>query len=192
VEGMTGHRASGRMGTQNGPSFVVRCCRARVGGQKKTFASADDVAQEVRLVVLTTRPSYGTQGWPVHDFMYCIATHKVADAHRSAARNRAEPVPEMPDTQNLADGTDAQVMQVGLTERRTKLPDKQRDILVLRVVVALSAKETEKIIRHPVRFTEWVAEGLAARPDHRRDRPRRHTVAGSDRFGDDGSILICH
>jgi len=85
-------------------------------------------------VVLTARSSYRAQGWPVHDFVYGIAAHKVADAHRPAARNRAEPVPAIPDTQNLADGPDAQVMQVELTER--------------------------------------------ARPDHRRDRPRRHTVAG--------------
>ena len=33
--------------------LVLRYCRARVGGQEKTFASADDVAQEICLAVLT-------------------------------------------------------------------------------------------------------------------------------------------
>src|SRR5690349_18768380 len=38
--------------------LVVRYCRARVGRQERNFASADDVAQEVCLAVLTALPSY--------------------------------------------------------------------------------------------------------------------------------------
>ena len=72
--------------------LVVRYCRARVGGQEKTFASADDVAQEVCLAVLTALPSYRDQGRPFLAFVYGIASHKVADAHRSSARNLPDPV----------------------------------------------------------------------------------------------------
>ena len=126
--------------------LVVRYCRARVGRQEKTFASADDVAQEVCLAVLTALPGYRDQGRPFLAFVYGIAAHKVADAHRSAARNRAEPVPEIPDCPASAEGPEQQALQGELAEQMTRLlgtlPDKQREILVLRVVVGLSAEET--------------------------------------------------
>jgi RNA polymerase sigma-70 factor (ECF subfamily) len=126
--------------------LVVRYCRSRVGSQERTFASADDVAQEVCLAVLTALPSYRDQGRPFLAFVYGIAAHKVADAHRSAARNRAEPVEEVPDTQDLADGPETQLMQAEFAEKMTQLldtlPEKQREILRLRIVVGLSAEET--------------------------------------------------
>src|SRR3954468_1271005 len=103
--------------------LVVRYCRARVGRQERTFASADDVAQEVCLAVLTALPSYRDQGRPFLAFVYGIASHKVADAHRSAARNRAEPVEEVPDTQDLADGPEAQLMQAEFADKMTHLLD---------------------------------------------------------------------
>jgi RNA polymerase sigma-70 factor (ECF subfamily) len=130
--------------------LVVRYCRSRVGSQERTFASADDVAQEVCLAVLTALPSYRDQGRPFLAFVYGIAAHKVADAHRSAARNRAEPVEEVPDTQDLADGPEAQLMQAEFADKMTHLldmlPDKQREILRLRIVVGLSAEETAEAV----------------------------------------------
>jgi RNA polymerase sigma-70 factor (ECF subfamily) len=125
-------------------------CRARVGGQEKTFASADDVAQEVCLAVLTALPSYRDQGRPFLAFVYGIASHKVADAHRSSARNRSEPVPEVPDTSDQAEGPEAQAMQSEFAMRMMKLmetlPDKQREIFRLRVMVGLSAEETAEAV----------------------------------------------
>jgi RNA polymerase sigma-70 factor (ECF subfamily) len=130
--------------------LVVRYCRARVGGQEKTFASADDVAQEVCLAVLTALPSYRDQGRPFLAFVYGIAAHKVADAHRGSARNRSEPVSEVPDVQDLADGPEAQVMQVELAGRMARLlgmlPEKQREIIRLRIVVGLSAEQTAEAV----------------------------------------------
>ncbi len=130
--------------------LVLRYCRARVGGQEKTFASADDVAQEVCLAVLTALPSYRDQGRPFLSFVYGIASHKVADAHRNAARNRADLVPELPDTPELADGPETQVLQNELTGRMAKLlhnlPERQREVLILRVVVGLSAEETAEAV----------------------------------------------
>jgi RNA polymerase sigma-70 factor, ECF subfamily len=130
--------------------LVVRYCRSRVGGQEKAFASADDVAQEVCLAVLTALPSYRDQGRPFLAFVYGIASHKVADSYRSSARNRDDPVPEVPDTQDLADGPEAQVMQGEFAGWMAKLldtlPEKQREILRLRVVVGLSAEETAEAV----------------------------------------------
>ncbi|MGM1060990.1 sigma-70 family RNA polymerase sigma factor [Saccharothrix sp. Mg75] len=126
--------------------LVVRYCRARVGRQERSFASADDVAQEVCLAVLTALPSYRDQGRPFLAFVYGIAAHKVADAHRSAARNRSEPVPEVPDAPETEAGPEQRAMQGEMSDRMAVLlkilPEKQREILLLRVVVGLSAEET--------------------------------------------------
>src|ERR1700720_3508426 len=126
--------------------IVVRYCRARVGATERSGLSADDVAQEVCLAAITALPSYRDQGRPFLAFVYGIASHKVADAHRSLARNRSEPVPEVPDIPDLADGPEAQAMLGEFTGRMTKLmetlPEKQREIVRLRVMVGLSAEET--------------------------------------------------
>jgi RNA polymerase sigma-70 factor (ECF subfamily) len=119
--------------------LVVRYCRARVGGQEKMFASADDVAQEICLAVLTALPSY--HGRPFLSFVYGIASHKVAEAHRNAARNRADLVLELPGTPELADGPEAQVAKL-----LHNLPERQREVLILRVVVGLSAEETAEAV----------------------------------------------
>ena len=130
--------------------LVLRYCRTRVGGQERTFTSADDVAQEVCIAVLTALPGYRDQGRPFLAFVYGIAAHKVADAHRSAARNRTEPVPDVPDTTDLADGPEAQVMNGEFAGRMARLlesvSDKQREILHLRIVVGLSVEETAEAV----------------------------------------------
>jgi RNA polymerase sigma-70 factor (ECF subfamily) len=126
--------------------LVVRYCRARIGRQERSFASADDVAQEVCLAVLKALPTYQDQGRPFLAFVYGIAAHKVADAHRTAARDRAEPVPEVPDGPDAKTGPEQLAMQGELSRQMAVLlqvlPEKQREILVLRVVIGLSAEET--------------------------------------------------
>lgn len=126
--------------------LVVRYCRARLGRHEKSYASADDVAQEVCLAVLTALPGYQDQGRPFAAFVYGIAAHKVADAHRAAARDRAEPVADVPDEPALSAGPEQHALRVEQTDRMAVLlrvlPAKQREILVLRVAVGLSAEET--------------------------------------------------
>jgi RNA polymerase sigma-70 factor (ECF subfamily) len=125
---------------------VVRYCRARVGRQERSYTSADDVAQEVCLAVLKALPSYRDQGRPFLAFVYGIAAHKVADAHRAMARDREEPVETMPEEAEPGLGPEQQAMQGELSRQMKRLldvlPAKQREIVVLRVVVGLSAEET--------------------------------------------------
>jgi RNA polymerase sigma-70 factor (ECF subfamily) len=143
---ITGDRAAIEGVLRSIRPLVVRYCRARIGGQEKLLASVDDVAQEVCLAVLTALPGYRNQGRPFLAFVYGIAAHKVADARRTAARNRAEPVAEVPEMLEETDGPEAQLMQGELAERLGELldilPDKQREVLLLRVVVGLSAETT--------------------------------------------------
>ncbi|OBJ73014.1 sigma-70 family RNA polymerase sigma factor [Mycobacterium sp. 1274756.6] len=127
--------------------LVVRYCRARVGAGERSGLSADDVAQEVCLATITALPRYRDQGRPFLAFVYGIAAHKVADAHRAGARNRAyatETVPEL--AAPATAGPEQRAIDADATERMNRLlqvlPDKQREILILRVVVGLSAEET--------------------------------------------------
>jgi RNA polymerase sigma-70 factor (ECF subfamily) len=130
--------------------LVVRYCRARVGRQERNFASADDVAQEVCLAVLTALPGYRDQGRPFLAFVYGIAAHKVADAHRAAGRNRSEPVADVPDGPETEAGPEQRALRGELTRQMNDLlqvlPDKQREIVLLRVVVGLSAEETAEAV----------------------------------------------
>jgi RNA polymerase sigma-70 factor (ECF subfamily) len=130
--------------------MVVRYCRARLGRVDRSSVSADDVAQEVCLAVLTALPGYRVQGRPFLAFVYGIASHKVIDAHRAATRNRSEPVADVPDAVEVADGPEQRALRVELSSEVGKLldtlPDKQREILVLRVVVGLSAEETAEAV----------------------------------------------
>ncbi|MGN0100222.1 MAG: sigma factor, partial [Dietzia sp.] len=48
---------------------VVRYCRSRVGGSERANLSADDVAQEVLIAVLSALPGYRDQGRPFMAFV---------------------------------------------------------------------------------------------------------------------------
>jgi RNA polymerase sigma-70 factor, ECF subfamily len=130
--------------------MVVRYCRARLGRVDRSSVSADDVAQEVCLAVLTALPGYRVQGRPFLAFVYGIASHKVIDAHRAATRNRSEPVADIPDAIESADGPEQRALRIELSSEMGKLldtlPERQREILVLRVVVGLSAEETAEAV----------------------------------------------
>lgn len=130
--------------------LVVKYCRARVGTQERSQASADDVAQDVCLAVLTALPGFRDQGRPFLAFVYGIAAHKVADAHRAAARNRSEPVADVPEEPDYHAGPEQWALRneqtVEVRELLKALPAKQREILVLRVVVGLSAEETAEAV----------------------------------------------
>jgi RNA polymerase sigma-70 factor (ECF subfamily) len=130
--------------------LVVRYCRARVGRRERSFVSADDVAQEVCMAVLTALPRHRHEGRPFLAFVYGIAAHKVADAHRAVARNRCEPVSEAPETLVTEEGPEQRALQGEAYERMARLllvlPERHREIVVLRVVAGLSAEETAKTV----------------------------------------------
>ena len=126
--------------------IVVRYCRARIGTAERGGLSADDVAQEVCLAAITALPRYRDQGRPFLAFVYGIAAHKVADAHRAASRDLAYPADELPE--RCADGADPEQVALEaesvtrMNELLEVLPDQQREIIIMRVVVGLSAEET--------------------------------------------------
>ena len=130
--------------------IVVRYCRARVGATERSGLSADDVAQEVCLAAITALPRYKDQGRPFLAFVYGIAAHKVADAHRAAARNRAEPTDVVPERFSMEASPEQMALDSESSARMNRLlallPEKQREILILRVVVGMSAEETAEAV----------------------------------------------
>jgi len=125
--------------------MVVRYCRARLGQISGHYHVADDVAQEVCIAVVSALPRYRDMGRPFASFVFGIASHKVADAMRNAAR-LAIPTEDLPDGPDDHPGPEETVVAYIEAERArallARLPVHQRELLVLRVLTGLSAEET--------------------------------------------------
>src|ERR1700728_3283809 len=125
--------------------MVVRYCRARLGQITGHYHIADDVAQEVLIAVLSALPRYRDMGRPFASFVFGIASHKVADAMRNAAR-LAIPTEDLPDGPDHRPGPEETVVAYIEAERArallARLPLHQRELLVLRVLTGMSAEET--------------------------------------------------
>lgn len=126
--------------------LVLRYCRGRLGRQETVIGSADDVAQEVCVAVVGALAGYTVKGLSFRAFVYGIAAHKVTDAFRAIGRNRTEPMAELPDVPVLHDGPEARALAGELGQRLGgllhTLTPRQREVLVLRIAVGLSAEET--------------------------------------------------
>lgn len=129
--------------------MVLRYCRARLGRVSDQYHIADDVAQEVCIAVLSALPRYRDMGRPFASFVFGIASHKVADALRSSVRS-AVPTQDLLDGPDEGPGPEETVVRYIEAERArallSRLPDNQRELLLLRVVSGLSAEETGNVL----------------------------------------------
>jgi RNA polymerase sigma-70 factor (ECF subfamily) len=130
--------------------LVQRYCRGRLGRNEGVIGSADDVAQDVCLAVISALPNYEIKGLSFRAFVYGIAAHKVTDAFRAIGRNRSDPVAELPDSPILHDGPEQRLLAAELADRLGhllhRLTPRQREVLVLRIAVGLSAEETAQVV----------------------------------------------
>ncbi|MCV7416222.1 sigma-70 family RNA polymerase sigma factor [Mycolicibacterium litorale] len=150
AEAVAGNRDALREVLETIRPIVVRYCRARIGATERSGLSADDVAQEVCLAAITALPRYKDQGRPFLAFVYGIAAHKIADAHRAASRNKSDPTDVVPERFSSEAGPEQLAINAESSARMDQLlgvlPDKQREILILRVVVGMSAEETAEAV----------------------------------------------
>jgi RNA polymerase sigma-70 factor, ECF subfamily len=113
------------------------------------YYAADDVAQEVCIAVLSALPRYQDMGRPFVSFVFGIASHKVADAMRSAAR-QALPTADVPDGPDDRPGPEEAALACLEAERvralLARLPAQQRELVALRVLFGLSAEETGRAL----------------------------------------------
>lgn len=129
--------------------LILRYCRGRLGRMAGCYHIADDVAQEVCMAVLQTLPRYRDMGRPFMSFVYGIAAHKVADAQRKELR-AAVPTEDLPDGPD--DGVGPEERAVRISEARDarllldRLPQQQRELLILRIANGLSAEETGSVL----------------------------------------------
>jgi RNA polymerase sigma-70 factor, ECF subfamily len=124
--------------------MALKYARVRLGrfGAEDT---AQDVAQEVCMAVMTALPTYEERGLPFEAFVYTITSRKLADAQRAAMRGPT-PVCDIPDEvddslgpESMAVMRDQAASALSLMQR---LPVQQREVLTLRVAVGLSTEET--------------------------------------------------
>lgn len=133
--------------------LALRYCRTRLTrlpGDARHFV--DDLAQEVCLAVLCALPRYRDTGKPFEAFVVAIAQHKVADLQRAAMRGHGAPVPsdEMPERPDDSLGPEERALLSSDAEWARKLlanlPEHQRELVLLRVAVGLSAEETGQML----------------------------------------------
>ena len=162
--------------------LVLRYCRGRLGRQESVTTSADDVAQEICLAVVSALPGYALKGLSFRAFVYGIAAHKVTDAFRAMGRNRSDPMADLPDAPVAgADGPENHLLAGELSEYLGSLlhvlTARQREVLVLRIAVGLSAEETAE--------TVGSTPGAVRVTQHRALNRLRRVVIGSDAPLDD-------
>jgi RNA polymerase sigma-70 factor (ECF subfamily) len=127
-----------------------RYCRARLGSYAAGRQLADDIAQEVCIAVLRGLPRYEHRGLPFEAWVYSIAHRKVADAQRSVHRSRDVAfgeLPEMTDERPTPEQSAIHDAEVGwATELLDRLPERLREVLILRVATGMSAEATGRTL----------------------------------------------
>src|SRR3954452_7411993 len=118
---------------------------SRLSGFPGGVFLADDVAQDICLAVLRALPRYRDQGRQFEAFVHGVAARKVADAMRALARH---PLPTDDLPERVDDAPTPEDFAVLSSEAASanallqQLPDRLREIMVLRVGAGLSAEET--------------------------------------------------
>jgi RNA polymerase sigma-70 factor, ECF subfamily len=126
-------------------AIAHRYCRARLATYPAGQQMADDVAQDVCIAVLSALPRYRDRGRPFEAFVHTIAARKVADAQRTLAR-AARPTDDVPDDVDSSPTPEEEALNAAdLRHAMTlleELPEKLREVVVLRVAAGMSAEET--------------------------------------------------
>jgi RNA polymerase sigma-70 factor (ECF subfamily) len=117
--------------------IVFRYCLGRLGSWQDGSSDAEDCAQEVLLAVVRALPGYRYEIDGFLPFVFGIAAHKVSDFHRHRARDRTSPVADPP-----VDEVERSAALNWSSGLLNTLPPRQREILVLRLILGLTAEET--------------------------------------------------
>ncbi|MBL3806376.1 sigma-70 family RNA polymerase sigma factor [Streptomyces gougerotii] len=134
--------------------LALRYCRTRLSrlpGDARHFV--EDLAQEVCVAVLLALPRYKDTGRPFEAFVFAIAGHKVADLQRAAMRHpgsTAVPSDEMPERPDDSLGPEERALlssdAAWAKQLLANLPQNQRELLLLRIAVGLTAEETGQML----------------------------------------------
>jgi len=125
---------------------IFRYAMARIGIREE----AEDVTQETCLALADALPRFDGDASRFTSFVFGIASNKVLMSQRSRGRRPEVAVAEVPETSSAAPGP-AETMERedalrGLIGKLKILPDRHRDVLLLRVVAELSTEEVAAVI----------------------------------------------
>jgi RNA polymerase sigma-70 factor (ECF subfamily) len=118
---------------------------ARLSAYPGGLHLADDVAQDICLAVFRALPRYRDHGRPFEAFVHGVASRKVADARRALAKHPL-PTAELPEKVDDAPTPEDTVVRSSEAETASELlhllPERLREIMMLRVGAGMSAEET--------------------------------------------------
>jgi RNA polymerase sigma-70 factor (ECF subfamily) len=126
-----------------------RYCRAKLAGYPGGLEAADDVAQEICLAVFKALPSYRDEGRPFEAWVFGIGARKLADAQRAFAKQLpvTDELPDAPALEPTPEERAVRASEVSLAaELLDGLPDKLREVLLLRVATGLTAEATGRTL----------------------------------------------
>ncbi|RSN39918.1 RNA polymerase subunit sigma [Amycolatopsis sp. WAC 04197] len=124
---------------------ILAYCRIRLGPDTHRMFTADDVAQETAIALLTALPRYHDQGHSFLGYVYRIAENKVIDTRRRHGRDRSNPVASPPDGPQQGSSPEDHLLTKEFMARLhgllRYLSDNQRGAVWLRVFEGLSPAE---------------------------------------------------
>lgn len=113
--------------------------------------AADDIASETWMRVIAGLPRYSGAEDAFRAWLFTIARHKVIDWSRAQARHRTVPLAEEEQPLRLAAADAADVALERMSTEAaldmvSALPAEQAEIIMLRVVAGLDAKDVSRIV----------------------------------------------
>jgi RNA polymerase sigma-70 factor (ECF subfamily) len=111
---------------------------------------AEDATERTFLAALRALPEFRDEGATFRAWLFRIAHNTLANALRSRSRRRTEPLPD--DLQRAAPDADPAQLVARADERRRilaavrRLPDDRRQVILLRFVDGLSAREIAQVL----------------------------------------------
>lgn len=125
---------------------IYRYCRSRLPDHE----AAEDVTQEVTIAMVEALPRHRADDHAVGAFVFGIAANKVAMWHRSAYRRPETLIDSAPDRLDTSPGpADIAESNDGLARLMASmdaLPERFREVLMLRVAAGLSAEEAGQVL----------------------------------------------
>ena len=111
---------------------------------------AEDATERIFLAALRALPGFRDQGSTFRAWLFRIAHNTIANAHRSRARRRTEPLPD--DFERAAPNADPAGLVAVADELReirravAQMPDDRRQVILLRFVDDLSTAEIAEVL----------------------------------------------
>lgn len=118
--------------------------------QLRDHHDAEDVTERTFLAALRGLPEFREQGSTFRAWLFRIAHNTLANAHRSRARRRTDPLPA--GWERPAPDADPATLVARAEELRRvlaaihELPDERRQVVLLRFVDGLSAREIGEVL----------------------------------------------